>query len=111
MGSSCCKNVRVTGVPQQEPVDVNNAGEHNQKPIVSVPSPMPTELEAEKKNTQSTAIHHSQHPNAEEEDETSVYFRLPKQEITNENELANDDKRVIPSQFPPIPQRKYNSES
>jgi hypothetical protein len=105
MGSSCCKNVRVTGVPQQEPTNVNNSDEQYKTYTFTVPSPRPIDSDAEKNDTQSTALHLPQRFNSDEERKPSTLVCIP--EVSNEDDYINERKIVIPSQFPPIRRRKY----
>lgn len=107
MGSGCCKKVRVTGVPQKIPVNVNNIEEHYKRSIFPVLPPITTEDDVEKNNTQSSVTHLQQHPISEEkENKTSVSFHLQKQEETNENNLSTNEKRIVLSSLPPIQRQK-----
>lgn len=99
MGSGCCKNVRVTGVPQQQPVKVNNNPEdQNKNSIPSVPPPtVPIETNPGKNDTQTFATD----LNPDENNKTSTSIRLP----------DNEPKLSVPSQFPPIRRSKHPTET
>jgi hypothetical protein len=112
MGSSCCRNVRVTGIPYEEPTKVNNVEEQHKPSVFPSSPPVPTEFDNEKTNSQSTTMHLPlplNSINPDEKDKTSAPFRLPN--LSNEHELTNDNKRVTSSKLPPIRQPKNNSES
>lgn len=104
MGSGCCKNVRVMGIPQQEPVTVANAEQCYKNSIVSVLPTLPIEVNLRKQDTQSIATHF----NSEENEKTSISSRPP--EINNENIPDNEFKPPVASQFPPIRQARHRAE-
>jgi hypothetical protein len=125
MGSSCCKNVRVVGIPQQEPINVTNTEEYYKKSTLSIPPPIPIGFDGEKNNSQSTVTYFPQHHNSEEEEKKSISFRFQKPKrtdeedkkssvsfsfqkpkVTNEYDQPNDRKRITSSQFPPIRRQK-----
>jgi hypothetical protein len=111
MGSLCCKKIRVASFPQQESANINNVEELYKNSRFSVPPGVPTEFDAEKNTTQSTITHLPQHPNPDEENKTTVRVRIQNEEVINENNLPNDLKPVISSQFPPIRRKKYDTDN
>ncbi|CAF1002512.1 unnamed protein product [Rotaria sp. Silwood1] len=112
MGSNCCKNVRVSGVSQPEPDNVNNSEEQHKKSILTIAPLTPIECDADKNHTPSNSTHPVQRPNPIDSDNNDkVPTLLRPREASNENDLANKHKRVISSQFPPIRRKKYNSEN
>jgi len=110
MGSTCCKNIRVAGIPQEDPVNVNNSeDEYYKRSIFSISPPIPSEFDDDKTTTQSTTtIHRPQHPNLNEENQTPVMFFPQERQVTNENNLENENKRITSSQFPPIRQQRFS---
>ncbi|CAF1214769.1 unnamed protein product [Rotaria sordida] len=112
MGSNCCKNVRVSGVSQPEPANVNNLEEQHKKSILSVSPPIPIEFDADKNHTQSNSTHPAQHPNSVDADNNDkIPTSLRVREASNENNLVNNHKFITSSQFPPIRRKKYNSKN
>ncbi|CAF3518973.1 unnamed protein product [Rotaria socialis] len=112
MGSNCCKNVRVAGISQPEPVNTNNSEEQYKQSIISVPLPMPIELDTDKKHAQSNSTNPSQHLNSINPDiNNKITSQLHLREALNENDQVEVPKVVTSSQFPPIRQKKKNSEN
>ncbi|CAF0819436.1 unnamed protein product [Didymodactylos carnosus] len=106
MGSCCCKGVRVSGIPEQQPSTATELEEQRKRSISCHPLPMPTGFDIEKNDTQSTATHLPPLPNqvdTNKEDKALINFRL--QQLSNEGGPANESKPVIPSQLPPIRQK------
>lgn len=112
MGSVCCKNVRVTGISQPEPVNVDNVGGQYKKPTISLPSTMPIEVDADKNHTESNSTYPTQHLNLTNVDVNhNISSPVRLQEASNEINQTNAQKVITTSQFPPIQRQKYRSDN
>ena len=91
MGSCCCKNVRVTGIPQQQPIQISNSQEFCKPKTLAVPS-----LETIEENTSvQEQIHLDSNPTTTQ--------------LNHSNE-ENQPKSFRLSQFPPIEQQTKSNQ-
>lgn len=109
MGSNCCKNVRVTGISEPEPNNVNNSEEQHKTVVISVPSPSSVDFDVDQAHPQIKVKHSPRHlgsADSDNNDKISRSFRI--QETLNEDNPVDDRKPTTLSQLPPIRRKKHN---